>query len=322
MKRTIKITAAISVSIFILISTVGCNGNENSKMGDKSDSAQAVASPTIASSKHINNDTKNESVWKEISSNTVDVGFVQAGFIDENIGVTVGLDGEVHYTNDGGKNWPYASNNSACRYVLDFANNNTVWHCGNNGDVGISEDGGKIWECQVGAFKDKGRYISALDSKTAWIGTRMQLSVTTDGAKSFKDMGLPKDITSIAAICARSEKEGYILNYDGFLFHTKDGGQNWSSYKIEDGGKPVQVYFNSLPTLSAQLRFFDDNNGVVAYCSEDKGIWIMRTSDGGKTWAKEKATDNFANNIYMSPDGKYITFDDSQNKITLLKYEK
>jgi hypothetical protein len=35
----------------------------------------------------------------------------------------------------------------------------------------------------------------------------MDLSVTTNRAKSFKDIKLPKDATSIADICVRSEKQ-------------------------------------------------------------------------------------------------------------------
>ncbi len=87
--------------------------------------------------------------------------------MNESLGVTVGLDGEVHYTTDGGKSWPDANNNSMCRYVLDFVDKDTVWHCGNNGDIGISTDGGRNWNCQPGVFIEKGCYLSALDSKSA-----------------------------------------------------------------------------------------------------------------------------------------------------------
>lgn len=117
---------------------------------------------------------KNKSNW--VVSKTVNIPHKNniGGFYNDNFGITVGYSGEVHYTNDGGVNWPKGNNKSLCRFGLDIVNEKVAWNCGNGGHVRKTIDGGQNWE-NVSDFGESVpnhcRYLSFLNENVGWIAS-------------------------------------------------------------------------------------------------------------------------------------------------------
>jgi len=106
------------------------------------------------------------SKWNVVCQSEIDFNVSAAGFNDENLVITVGYAGEVHYTTDGGKDWKSAENMSYCRFGLEIIDSKIAYHCGNAGHVGFSSNGGKTWQ-RTTDFGDmqprQCRYLSLVD---------------------------------------------------------------------------------------------------------------------------------------------------------------
>ena len=208
-------------------------------------------------------------------------------------------------------------------YYLDIVDVQTVWQCGLK-NVSVSNDGGKTWR----AIKEKaggmGCILSFADAKTGWLGFGTKFEMTTDGGATWKELALPKDIAKVAAISLRTPTEGYVVDANGMLYITKDGGKSWSSHSL-GLSSPNIMGFSSGPfineTPQAAVRFQDANHGVVILGLSGKSNLIaLRTADGGKTW-KEETIPAEPGTPYLSRDGKFLTVNQWGKGLTILKYE-
>ena len=268
--------------------------------------------------------------WKIVSQNTEDptMAMYVAGFLDETHGITVGYSGEVHYTTDGGRTWPAAANQSLCRFGLDIVSPQAAWHCGNGG-IGFSSDGGKTWTNEKGTYYTSDsypcRFLSFLDARTGWAANDSDLTRIDNGGDTWTAIKLPTGFGgSIAAINLRTVKDGYVLDSAGDVWITADGGKTWTSRPLGLAGGAIAT--SKLPL--AVVHFSDAANGVVV--ARLAGIAAkfvaLRTADGGATWQTEPfglalgATDDVTS-LFLAHDGIDLTVLDSNNAVTMLRYE-
>lgn len=259
--------------------------------------------------------------WQQAFKIDVTETYNMVGFQNENFGITVGYGGEVHYTNDGGKSWPRAANDSLCRFGLDIVDEQIAWNCGNGGHIRLSTDGGKNWR-GVQSFGSTEpshcRYMSFLDAQTGWVASPYLLGVTSDGGQKWSEIKLPKEAGEIAAICLRTVACGYLLDDKGMVYITEDGGRSWKIQSL--GLKNVKLTIMRAPF--AAIRFTSADEGIVVFSDQVKGIWALFTQDGGKTWRKEKVSDD-TGTIYLSRDGKFLTIAGFVDiSVTLYKYRE
>lgn len=95
--------------------------------------------------------------------------------------------------------------------------------------------------------------------------------------KGRKAKKLPPNPLRLAGADFTDAKSGYVADTGGELFTTRDGGRHWTE----------------LPALGAQaedLAFGDRLNGFVSssYAEDEKGAYVLRTSDGGQTWRPQR----------------------------------
>ncbi len=199
----------------------------------------------------------------------------------------------------------------------------TVWQCGLK-NVSVSTDGGKTWKAIAEKAGGMGCLITFADAKTGWFGSGNKFQMTTDGGATWNELVLPQNVTKVAAISLRTPTEGYLLDADGVLHITKDGGKSWTarSLGIE---KPNILGFGSGPFINeipqAAVRFSDANHGLVVLGLSGKSNLIaLRTADGGKTW-KEEVVPAELGTPYLSRDGKFLTVNQWGKGLMLLKYE-
>lgn len=242
------------------------------------------------------------------------------GFNDLKYGITVGYAGEVHYSEDGGKTWPKGENTSYCRFGLDIVDKNISWNCGNSGHVRKTTDGGKTWVKVTDFGKSEPnqcRYLSFLDDTTGWIASPYILGATFDGGSTWETIILPDDMADILAINLLNEKIGFIVDTNGSLYKTNNGGNSFTKVDLNLGKFNNQIY----STNAFVFRFTDENTGTFFYYDENDSLKCIYTDDGGKSFTKKNIpkTDAFGP-LYLSHDCKYLTVNsDLSTKLYIFK---
>jgi len=266
--------------------------------------------------------------WKIVGTST---GIMQsvnyAGFMDPSFGITVGNDGETHFTTDGGASWPVADNKSLCLFGLDIVDSKVAWSCGNGSHIRVSTDGGKTWKAvaNYGADEpDQCRFLSFLDVTTGWAATPSKLGITVDGGQTWKELILPQGIQDIAAIDLQSASDGFIMDIAGKLYITKDGGQTWTAQPLDFA---QTIFQHILPAPLVAMRFTDAMHGliVLGLGNTDAGYTITSayTVDGGKTWQLDPLPiAKGAPNLYLSHDGRTLTVDARDETLTILRFQR
>lgn len=294
-------------------------------------SSPEASSPAATESANIST----ESSWTLVEEVQISHATNIAAFYSENKGVTVGYAGEIHTTEDAGKTWPEASNESMCRFCVDYVDENLVWCGGNGNQVCVSKDGGKTWTvaglAKLGAIHTN---IDFIDDTTGWVCTAKKLFATKDGAKNWTEVTLPENADDIATIFLRTATEGYVLTTTGVLFITTDGGATWTqkdialaSYKIVNAKKETALTKKDV-TVS-DIAFTDEKTGYIVFAGNvsDGGskVFYLKTEDGGSTWSAEEvnAGDGYlASAVALSADGKFLTLGSVSKKFVVLKNDK
>ena len=275
-----------------------------------------------------------DSDWTLVVDNVISHQTYICGFLNDQEGVTVGYGGEIHYTADGGKSWPQAQNNSACRFSVDIVDENLMWCGGNGGNVRVSKDGGKTWsavtDINLGGMHS---CIDFLDDTTGWIATINKIAATKDGGMTWTEIAAPKEAKGIGSVCLRTPEDAYLLSNNGLFFVTDDGGATWNQYELDFDQYGIMADLKGTPGLYkstialADISFTDENNGVMIFTGTKPGkgyeTWSLTTTDGGKTWDSRvfPTVEEFsATKVFLTNDGKYLTLGDNYNHIMVYQH--
>jgi photosystem II stability/assembly factor-like uncharacterized protein len=199
----------------------------------------------------------------------------------------------------------------------------TIWQCGMK-NLSLSTDGGKTWKAIGDKAGGMGCILAFADTKTGWLGSGAKFEMTADGGVTWKELALPKDVIKVAAISLRTTTDGYLLDGDGILHITQDGGKTWSSRSLGLDNPSIMGFASGgfvNETPQAAVRFVDADHGLVVLgLSGRTSMVALRTADGGKTWEEESLPAELGK-PYLSRDGKYLTVNQWGKWVTLLKYE-
>jgi photosystem II stability/assembly factor-like uncharacterized protein len=255
--------------------------------------------------------------WKEVfrTESVNSYSPLVAGFLDETRGITVGVSGEMHYSEDGGKTWSRGENESTCRFGLEIVDASLAWSVGNTSQVRVTRDGGKTWQA-VANTPWKAHLVAFVDSKAGWAASLSHLAGTADGGNAWTEISLPEGVKKIAAI-DRNEDAGYLLDDKGVLHVTQDGGATWMEKQLPVE-KPILVGDN-LPL--AVLRFADPGRGVAVFSPDKSGgvLISLSTSDGGDTWVESTVPVKLGA-LFLTHDARFLTVLGGDGRIRLLRY--
>ncbi len=356
-----KVYLSITIIVFATVTILGgCssgkNANTEAAAVEGSTDAKEAEEPTAAAEatpeatpeavSEVVEETADESAavstetvsgdWTLVADNTISHVMNIGGYLNDQYGITVGYGGEIHYTNDGGKTWPNAQNNSACRFSLDIVDENLMWCGGNGGNVRVSKDGGKTWsavtDINLGGMHS---CIDFLDDTTGWITTSIKIAATKDGGQTWTELTLPEEAKGIGTVCLRTPEDGYLLSNNGLLFITSDGGTTWTKHDLGFDRYGLIADMKGTPglfksnTALADISFTDENNGIMVFAGTKPGegniTWCLRTTDGGNTWDSElfpTVEDYSVTRVFLSNDGEYLTLGDNVNRIMVYKHNK
>jgi len=88
-------------------------------------------------------------------------------------------------------------------------------------------------------------------------------------------------------------KKGFLIDNNGTVYKTLDGGINWQSIKILESNSLNHIFF-----VGEQIGYITESSGK-----------ILKTTDGGNTWTNSKV--NFFSNaiFFLNKDAGYISTD-------------
>ena len=260
--------------------------------------------------------------WQPVLESRAETLTLLVGFNDSTFGISIGDDGYLFHTGDGGQSWQAAGNQSMGMYGLEIVDGEIAFACGTGNNVRASVDGGISWQerANFGAsFPNHCRFASFVDAQTGWIATPTLLGTTADGGATWAEAALPDGVTSIAALSLFAPGEGTLLDVSGALYLTNDNAATWSAAgQLPLGEIPLEV--KSYPL--AAMRFQDAGNGMVVVAAIVDGTGLVtafHTVDGGATWTQETVPAPYGA-LYLSRDARYLTVLTPPTAVTVWEY--
>ncbi|SPD74135.1 hypothetical protein PITCH_A2050023 [uncultured Desulfobacterium sp.] len=189
-------------------------------------------------------------------------------FIDQDKGITVGADGTILRTEDGGINWINVSPNlleilpaelidrgvtSVNLYDVLFLNETSGWVVGDWGTILCTADEGKTWKVShIGHFPPLFS-ISFKNLKEGWTVGQNGFALKTDnGGDTWTKFSIDTE-NSLYRIQVK-EDYGVIVGDQAITFESNDGGKTWRS--INSNLQPPYPWFVDvclLPSNSARI---------------------------------------------------------------------
>ena len=139
------------------------------------------------------------------------------------------------------------------------------------------------WVTETSGTTSELRGLRALSGSVAWAsGTRGRVERTTDGGATWQVDTIAGatslDFRSIAALDDRTAfamAAGPAEQGQAKIFRTTDGGASWTLvYSTDAKG----VFLDA-------LAFWDSTHGIAMSDPIDGKLYLLRTDDGGQTWA-------------------------------------
>ncbi|MBN2386910.1 MAG: hypothetical protein JXB85_07810 [Anaerolineales bacterium] len=260
--------------------------------------------------------------WQVLATPRAEFLTLLVGFNDTTFGISIGEDGLLFHTGDGGQTWLEADNQSMGLYGLEIVDGEVAFACGQGNQVRQTVDGGLTWQVMAdfgAGFPNHCRFMSFSDARTGWAATPSMLGTTTDGARSWTQAGLPDGVSSVAAISQYAPGEGFVLDVSGSLYATLNDTASWTlvGQLPLDG---ITIEAKSYPL--AAMRFQNARQGMVIVSALVDGAGVVtafHTVDGGATWTRETALARYGA-LFLSRDGRYLTVLTPPTSLTVLEY--
>ena len=189
------------------------------------------------------------------------------------VGLTVGQEGAILSTKNGGKDWKKSHTENALSAVY-FNDDQHGWIVGKTGTILVTVDAGLTWKEQTSGTTSHLESIHFVTDSDGWVvGRQGSILATTDGGVSWspQESGTAVDLSSVYFVDA---EVGWAVGEGGTILDTRNGGRNWSPEVsgVRHG-------------LSA-VQFRNRRHGWVVGEGD-----LLVTTDGGRSWiAQETCT--------------------------------
>ena len=196
-------------------------------------------------------------------------------FPSSSIGYTVGYNGTILKTTDGGLNWStQTSGFSNNLNSVFFVNTTTGWACGDGGIILKTIDGGANWVNQgttSGCALNEIFFLDAMNGYTT--GACATCLKTTDGGANWTPLTLSGGVNGTVSLYFSDVNTGYIvgLGQADAIMKTTNAGTNWNNQHSSSFAEFGSVYFTH-----------PDTGYVCSTGSINKNI--LKTTDGGTNW--------------------------------------
>jgi photosystem II stability/assembly factor-like uncharacterized protein len=137
------------------------------------------------------------------------------------------------------------------------------------------------WTMQTSGVSVRLRGVSAVSESVAWAsGAGSTVLRTADGGTTWQKLKVTDDPLDFRDIDAVDAQTAYALSIGNGpasrIYKTTDAGQTWQlQFKNED----PKAFLDA-------MTFWDATHGIVFGDSVDLQLYILTTSDGGRTWSR------------------------------------
>lgn len=215
--------------------------------------------------------------WQAITMNNP-VTINSIFFLDALTGWGGGESGVVKKTTDGGGSWTKQTTNTTMTiYQVQFLDANTGWAVGGTNGTPLvlrTTNGGSTWNAVSPNMAGNITSLSMVNASTGWAVCSYILYKTTDGGITWSK---PLDQNSLGVVFNSVKfvdaNNGWVVGMPGAVYHTTDGGANWTSQNAN---------FSS-------VRYVFCLNSKKAWITGDNGN-IFFTTDAGNNWIQSPTT--------------------------------
>jgi photosystem II stability/assembly factor-like uncharacterized protein len=211
--------------------------------------------------------------WTKLDSGT-NSNLMSVYFWNSNAGFTVGSNGVILNTIDGGKHWIHKDSGTTNALLSVCFHDSLTGFATSNHELLKTTNGGESWFVQDTASNAFLFDIHFVDQNVGFVGGGVYMLKTIDGGANWtkqKSLG-----GSVVSFWANDSLDLFVgLDY-GWIFKSDDGGENW-----------LEVNHQSFPVYIDDLFFINKNVGFAVgggfAQGSDKGC-IYKTTNGGMEW--------------------------------------
>ena len=208
-------------------------------------------------------------------------------FIDGSTGWLVGQSGTIRKTTDSGSNWVPQTSGFPSNYLYSiiFTDASFGYITGSGGLILKTTDGGNSWIQAPSGVTNTISCVSFPFSATGSVGYAVG-GTATEGivlkTSSFGSMWTSQSLGSnwLFGVYFVSVSDGCTVGYNGTVYATSNGGDNWTLQTSGTTNRLVAVHFPSA------------NTGYIA----GYGGTILKTTNGGANWFTQ--TSPSSNNLW------------------------
>lgn len=217
---------------------------------------------------HILISADEATTWQQAPS-PVRVTLTNTFFVDDSFGWTVGHDGVVLKTEDGGKSW---------RKVMDGNRANELM---------LQHAHARLTDLEKAIDNAPDEQREALETELE------DRTIMAEDAEAFSDEGPSRPLLDL---WFRNRNEGIVVGAFGLILHTTDGGATWSAW-FDHLDNPTQFHLNAIKQIGNQL-----------FIAAEAGT-LYRSSDWGQSWEMlDSPYDGSFFGIAGNADGRIIAY--------------
>ncbi len=194
------------------------------------------------------------------------LGALSIAFGSLNVGVAVGVGGQIIRTTDGGANWTMVvSSVSASLMGVTYVDSLNAVAVGNN-RIFRSTDGGQSWSLAWTPVSVLWDVTTTSEQVIVAVGSKSSRGVvfrSTDRGVQW-DSVMAVSSSYLIAVSFCSPDTGFALTWKGGVFRTVDGGSSWDSLTVMPTGAGV----SSIAVSSPRTGMISGARGMVYYSSK------------------------------------------------------
>lgn len=230
-------------------------------------------------------DPANKGIWSVIGPNGGDVRSVAIDPKDKDRIYISTMDGQIHVSFDGGKNWRMLVRFDRPQLILDqlivdSEHSNIIYASGHRGNLPggffCSKDGGATWK-EAKDLRNEAIHAmtqAAADPKTLFVGSKNGIFVSRDRGESWSKIESPDTPINLNSLAVDPRDLGTIY-----------AGTSWRPYKSTDNGKSWRLIKNGMiddsDIFAITIDSRDTSHIIASACSG-----IYESFNGGENWKK------------------------------------
>ena len=222
---------------------------------------------------HLLRTVNGGAIWENISM-PVTESYVEVICTGNQTAFMLTSKGSVLKTIDFCDNWN-SIGDSLVQYPssMSVVDDQHIYVLGQKGDIGYTSNGGNSWSIlQIPSFHAKEIFFPSTEVGFI-INYEGKVLKSTDGGANWSEIFDNKG-QEMGTLYFADELEGWIVGYrSDTLWHTEDGGTNWSPAKM-----PRKTFWH-------EFAFMDKDTAWLTGGSSGSGK-ILKTTDGGLSWVE------------------------------------